>query len=145
MVTFRIEALKKALADLDIEFLMTVLDTMPIEFTIIDDNDNVRFWNKHGIRVFKRGPAVIGRNVRMCHPQNTLDYVEKVLKYLKSGEHKHLDFWIDKQVGNETRKLFIRYSAIRDDDGNYLGTLETTIDITQFQGITGERRVSDID
>ncbi len=141
----RIEALRKALEDLEIEFLMVAMDTMPIEFTIIDGDDNVRFWNKHGIRVFKRGPAVIGRNVRMCHPQSTLDSVEKVLKYLKSGERDHLDFWIDKQVGDDTRKLFIRYAAIRDDKGNYLGTLETTIDITQFQGITGERRVSDIE
>lgn len=141
----RIEALKHALDALDTEFLMIAMDTMPIEFTIIDGDDNVRFWNKHGIRVFKRGPAVIGRNVRMCHPQNTLASVEKVLKYLKSGENDYLDFWIDKKVGDETIKLFIRYAAIRDDQGNYLGTLETTIDITQFQGITGERRVSDIE
>ncbi len=141
----RVKALDDAFQSLDPEFLMTALDTMPVEFTLIDAEDHVRFWNKHGVRVFKRGPAIIGRDVRLCHPQKSISAVEHVLQSLKSGEKDHVDFWIDKYVDDELRKLLIRYSAIRDDEGNYLGTVEITLNITPFQKLTGEHRISDLD
>lgn len=140
-----IQPLLDALSGLPTEFLATVLDTLPIEFSIIDVDDHVLYWNKHGIRIFKRGPAVIGRNVRMCHPKVSLHQVEKVLEYLKSGEKDHVDFWIDMPEGDTSRKLLIRYFAVRDKEGKYLGTLETTINLTPLQAITGENRLGDLE
>lgn len=139
----RIEPLLKALENMSTDFLSVMLDTMPIEFSVIDADDNVMFWNQHGVRIFKRGPAVIGRNVRMCHPSGSIDKVEKVLKTLKSGEKDHVDFWLDLPDDGKPRKLLIRYFAIRSDDGDYLGTLEATINLTPLQAIEGENRLGD--
>ena len=100
---------------------------------------------QHGTRIFKRGPAVIGRNVTMCHPKDSLDKVERVIELLKSGERDHVDFWIDLPDEDKPRKLLIRYFAIRDENEKYLGILETTINLTPLQVITGENRLGDLE
>ncbi len=139
------ESLLKSLESMPAEFLVYALDALPVEFTIIDAEDNVRFWNRHGVRVFKRGPGVIGRNVRMCHPKHSVDRVEKVIDLLRSGKEDHVDFWIDLPEGDRPRKLLIRYFAIRDDNGKYLGVLEASLNLTPLQKITGERRLDDLE
>ena len=141
----KIEPLVKALEKMSADFLTSMLDTLPVEFSVLDADDNVLYWNKHGIRVFKRGPAVIGRNARMCHPKTSLDKMDKVLEHLKSGKRDRIDFWLDLPEDGKPRKLMIQYRAIRDEDGNYLGTLETTINLTEYQGITGESRLGDFE
>ncbi len=139
----KIEPLLNALKKMDIDLLSSALDTMPIEFSIIDADDQVLFWNQHGFRIFKRGPGVIGRNVRLCHPSDSLDKVEQVIDALRSGRKDHVDFWLDLPDGDKPRKLLIRYFAIRNDDGEYLGVLETTINLTPLQKISGENRLGD--
>jgi len=141
----KIEPLVKALERMTPDFLSSLLDVLPVDFSVIDANDNVLYWNRHGIRIFKRGPAVIGRNVRMCHPAQSLHKVEKVLEYLKSGEQDYIDFWLDMPVNGVSSKVMIRYLAIRDVDGSYLGTLEATINLTPLQNIKGENRLGDFE
>ncbi len=140
-----IETLMNALKAMDYDFLSAVFDTLPVEFSLIDANDNVLFWNYHGTRIFKRGPAVIGRNVRMCHPADSIDKVNQVLRVLKSGERDVIKFWLDLPDGDTPRKVFIRYHAIRAKSGEYLGTLETTMNLTPLQGIEGEKRLGDFE
>lgn len=140
-----IEPLLKALEEMPTDFLAVMLDAFPMEFSVLDAADNVLFWNQHGVRIFKRGPAVIGRNVKMCHPKDSLDKVEKVLEVLRSGKQDHVDFWVDLPEGDKPRKLLIRYFAIRSEEGKYLGTLETTINLTPLQRIQGENRLGDFE
>ncbi len=137
------EFLLDRLKGMNVDFLSTVLDFMPIEFSIIDADDKVLFWNRHGVRIFKRGPAVLGRNVKLCHPGDSIDKVEQVIDALRSGKKDHIDFWMNLPDGDEPRKLLIRYIAIRDDNDNYLGVLETTINLTPLQKFEGENRLGD--
>ncbi|MFW9848666.1 MAG: PAS domain-containing protein [Candidatus Thorarchaeota archaeon] len=141
----RIEPLMKALEKMSPTFLSAVHDVLPVDFSIIDANDNVLYWNRHGIRIFKRGPAVIGRNVRMCHPSQSIHKVAKVLEYLKSGERDEIDFWLNLPEDGKPRKVLIRYKAIRDEEGTYLGTLEATINLTPLQGYEGENKLGDFE
>lgn len=134
-----------ALKKMDDEFLAAMLDAFPMEFSIIDADDKVRFWNQHETRIFRRGYGVLGKDVRNCHPKKSLDKVLEVIESLRSGEKDHVDFWIDLPAEGEPRKLLIRYFAIRDDDGKYLGTLEATINLTPLQEITGENRLGDFE
>ncbi len=143
--TMRIEPLLKALEAMTPDFLSMVHDVLPVDFSVIDADDNVLYWNRHGVRIFKRGPAVIGRNVRMCHPPASIHNVEKVLQYLKSGERDQIDFWLDMQVDGVLSKVLIRYRAIRSEEGEYLGTLEATINLTPLQAIEGEKRLGDLE
>ncbi len=119
--------------------LEAIFDTLPVDLTFVDDSDIVRCYSKGDDRIFRRTPAVIGKKVQQCHPQKSLQKVEQVVSELKSGRKDVAEFWIDLKG----RKIYIRYFAVRDKQGKYLGTLEVTQDITDLQKIQGEKRLSD--
>ena len=125
------------------EILDSLLETMPLEFSVLDANDKVLAWNKHETRVFKRPVGVVGRDVRNCHPKKSLDKVEKILNEMKEGKRDKARFWIDLEKNNEKRKILIEYYALRDKNGKYLGCLEATQDITEIQTLKGEKRLLD--
>lgn len=72
--------------------------------------------------------AVIGRKVQQCHPQKSVHIVNRVLESFKSGKKDVAEFWVQK--GN--RLVYIRYFAVRNKEGKYLGTVEVTQDITEI-------------
>ncbi|MGB9810185.1 MULTISPECIES: DUF438 domain-containing protein [Dictyoglomus] len=119
--------------------LKAVLNTLPVDITFVDKNDEVKYFNETKDRIFVRTRAVIGRKVQQCHPQKSVHIVEKILDEFKKGTKDHADFWINVNG----RLIYIRYFAVRDEDGNYLGTLEVTQDITEIKKIEGERRLLD--
>lgn len=123
------------------ETLEAIFDTLPVDLTFVDEADTVRYYSRGDKRIFKRTPAVIGRKVRDCHPQKSLHKVEQVISELKAGRRNVAEFWIDLKG----RKIYIRYFAVRDKTGKYIGTLEVTQDITDLQKITGEKRLLDME
>ena len=125
------------------DVLEAVLETLPLEFSVVDENDKVLAWNKHETRIFKRPKGVIGKDVHNCHPKKSVDKVEQILKEMKEGKRENATFWIDLPIGenNSIRKVMIQYFAIRDNGGNYLGCLEASQDITDIQKIEGQKRL----
>ena len=123
--------------NLNQEQLAEILETIPVDISFVDENDTVRFWNKHEARTFKRPTAALGKTVQKCHPPHSVDKVNTVLSDLKSGKRDFVEFWIDLRG----RKIYIRYFAVRDKDGKYLGTLEVGQDITEIKKIKGEKRL----
>jgi len=121
------------------EKLEAILDALPVEVSFVDEDDTVRYYSKGDKRIFRRTPAVIGKKVQNCHPKESVHKVEQVISDLKSGKSDVAEFWIDLQG----RKIYIRYFAVRDKAGKYLGVLEVTQDITDIQKITGEKRLLD--
>ena len=117
------------------EQLAGILEALPVEISFVDENDSVRFWNKHETRIFKRPVSVVGKSVQNCHPKHSVDKVNQLLSDFKSGKKDSAEFWIDLKG----RKVYIRYFAVRDKTGKYLGTLEVTQDITDIKKIEGER------
>jgi PAS domain S-box-containing protein len=116
-----------------------ILNVLPVDVTFVDKGDTVRYFNKAGKRIFVRTKAVIGRKVQQCHPQKSVHVVNKILESFKAGKKDAAEFWI--QIGN--RLIQIRYFAVRDKDGKYLGTIEVTQDITDIKKIEGEKRLLD--
>jgi len=123
--------------------LEAILETLPVEFSVLDANDEVLAWNKHETRIFKRPEGVVGRNVRKCHPEKSLAKVEQILNEMKTKKRDKATFWIDLPLGDkgEKHKILIRYLALRDKNGEYLGCLEASQDITDIQKMTGEKRL----
>lgn len=114
-----------------------MLRFLPVDLTYVDENDRVLFYNRGDERVFPRSPAVIGREVRFCHPPKSVGTVLKILEEFKSGTKNEAEFWIDYRG----KKIHIRYFAIRDQEKNYRGVIEVSQDITQIQTLTGEQRL----
>lgn len=123
--------------NLNKEQLARILETLPVEVSFVDENDSVRFWNKHETRIFRRPISVVGKSVQNCHPKHSVDKVNQLLSDFKRGKRDSAEFWIDLRG----RKVYIRYFAVRDKTGRYLGTLEVTQDITDIKKIEGERRL----
>lgn len=125
------------------DVLEAVLETLPVEFSVLDRDDNVLAWNKHKTRIFRRPEGVVGRNVRKCHPQKSLAKVEQILNEMKAGEREKATFWIDLPLGkdNKKHKILIQYFALKDKKGRYVGCLEASQDISDIQKIEGERRL----
>jgi uncharacterized protein len=129
---------------LDEKHLQAILETIPIEFSVLDQDDKVLAWNKHKSRVFKRPEAVVGRDVRNCHPKNSLSKVEQILSEMKQGSREKARFWIDLKLDDgNLHKIMIEYYALRDKDGSYLGCLEASQDITDIQSLQGQKRLLD--
>ena len=116
-----------------------ILETLPLDISFVDENDKVKYWNHHDDRDFKRQLSAIGKSVQQCHSPDSVEIVNKVITALKSGRKDFEEFWID----SKDRKLHIRYFAVRDKDGKYLGTLEVGQDITDIKNIKGEKRQLD--
>lgn len=127
------------------EILGSVLETLPVEFSVLDANDKVLAWNKHNSRIFKRPEGVVGKDVRNCHPKKSVDKVETILRQMKDGSRDKASFWIDLPIGpqGEKQKVLIEYFALRSEDGTYLGCLEASQNISTIQVLAGERRLLD--
>jgi len=121
------------------ETIEAMLDALPVEISFVDMNDEVKYFNKNGDRIFPRPRGIIGRKVQQCHPKKSVHIVNKILEDFKNKKRKVAEFWIDLKE----RKIYIRYFPVWDKEGNYLGCLEVSQDITEVQKITGERRLLD--
>ncbi|TET43183.1 MAG: DUF438 domain-containing protein, partial [Dehalococcoidia bacterium] len=119
------------------EELEAVLNTLPIDITFVDEEDIVRYFSQPKERLFPRAKAVIGRKLQQCHPQKSIHLVNQILNDFKSGKRDFVEFWIDAKG----RKVYIRYFAVRDSAGRYLGCVEASQDITDIQKLEGEKRL----
>jgi len=99
----------------------------------------VKFFSENPERIFVRTRAIVGRKVQNCHPPKSVSIVNKILEDFKEGKRNEADFRL--KLGD--KYIYIRYIAIRDSDGKYIGTLEVSQDIAPIQKITGEKRIYD--
>jgi DUF438 domain-containing protein len=138
-VTARKGILQFETGTLSKEELEALLDSLPIDITFVDKEDAVKYFSNAKKRVFVRTKAIIGRKVQQCHPQKSIHIVNKIVESFKRGKKDVAEFWIPMN----NRLIYIRYFAVRDKNGKYLGTMEVTQDITAIQKIEGEKRLLD--
>jgi len=122
---------------LSLEHLKAMFAVMPVDMTLVGADDRVKFFSEGRTRVFARPLTIIGRLVQHCHPPGSVDVVERILSDFRSGRQEVAEFWID----FKGRFAHIRYFALRDEKGTYLGTLEVTQDLTRERALQGERRL----
>lgn len=117
--------------------LEAIFRTLPIDLTFVDKADKVKFFSLGPDRIFVRNRAILGRDVRMCHPPSSVHIVEQILNDFRKGTQNSASFWINMHG----KFIYIDYYAIRDKEGNYLGTLEFTQDLTRLRELEGEQRL----
>lgn len=131
------EAIELPTGNLSLQQLTAIFSTLPVDLTFVDANDRVAFFSEGPNRVFARSRAVIGRKVQHCHPPRSVAVVDQILDDFRSGRQSVAEFWIH----FTGRFVHIRYFAVRDEQGAYLGTLEVTQDVGSIRALEGERRL----
>lgn len=121
------------------EQVLLAFNHLPADITYVDEHDQVRFFNQPKDRFFPRSPAIIGRNVKNCHPPESVHIVEKIVNEFKNGNRNEADF----RIKMKGRYILIRYVAVRDPDNTYRGVLEISQDITDIVPLSGEKRLLD--
>lgn len=124
---------------LDAGMLELIFGNLPVDITYVDENDEVRFFSDPPHRIFPRTPAIIGRKVQNCHPQESVHMVERILEAFKSGEQEEASF----RIKLKGQYVLIRYIALRDTEGAYRGVLEVSQEISGIQALVGEKRLLD--
>ncbi len=119
----------------DAHELEAVLNALPYDITYVNADDRVQYFSEGKHRVFPRTRTIIGRLVEDCHPPKSLDRVLAVVDSFKSGERDEEHFWIQK----DGLFILIRYYAVRDDEGKYLGVVEVTEEISGLRGLEGTK------
>jgi len=122
---------------LSVKQLEMIMNHLPVDLTFIDQDDVVRFFSHGKDRIFARTKAVIGRTVQNCHPPQSVHVVNELLADFKAGKKDVEDFWIP----FKDRFVYIRYFAVRDESGQYMGTLEFTQNVSEIRALEGQKRI----
>jgi DUF438 domain-containing protein len=134
-------ALMLPTGNVSLEQLAAVFSTLPLDLTFVDANDRVAFFTEGPDRIFPRSKAIIGRKVQHCHPPRSVETVDRILNDFRSGRQNVAEFWIN----FHDKFVHVRYFAVRNSDGGYLGTVELTQDLTPLRALQGERRLLEYD
>lgn len=119
------------------EEIMAILNTLPVDITFVDKDDKVKYFSQSAERIFQRNRAILNRDVRHCHPPASAHIVDKIIDDFKSGRQSRAPFWIN--MGPKI--IHIEYFALRNDKGEYLGTLEVSHNVTPYRELEGEQRI----
>lgn len=120
-----------------VEELLAILNHLPIDMTFVDKDDKVKYFSQGMERIFQRNRAILNRDVRLCHPPASAHIVDKIIDDFKSGKENRAPFWIN--MGG--KMIHIEYFALRNEKGEYLGTLEVSHNIQGYRDLEGEQRI----
>jgi DUF438 domain-containing protein len=121
------------------EQIKFMLNHLPVDITFVDEQNKVRYFSSPKKRIFPRSKSIIGREVKNCHPPESVHVVEEIVEAFRKGEQKQADFWID--MNHE--KIYIQYFAVHDEKGRYKGVIEVSQEISRIQSLKGEKRLLD--
>lgn len=120
---------------LTLEQINLIFRHLPVDISYVDENEIVKFYTDTPHRVFPRSKGIIGREVKNCHPPKSVHLVEEIIEKFRSGEKDTIDFWINKP----DLFIYIKYVAVRDEDGTFRGVLEMMQDCTHIRQVEGSR------
>ena len=121
------------------EQIRLIFNHLPVDITYVDENNKVKFYSTPEKRIFRRTNSIIGRDVKNCHPHESVHVVEEIVDAFRKGEKDKASFWI-KMKGEF---ILIQYFAVRDEQGIYRGVVEVSQEVTEIRNLEGEQRLLD--
>lgn len=109
---------------LTISQLTAMLNTIPLEISFVDADNINRYFNE-GPKVFKRPQMAIDREVFSCHPPKIEPMVRAIISDFCNGKRSQVPVWMEKNG----RTMLVTYMAVRDSEGQYVGTMEIVQDM----------------
>ena len=120
------------------EQIKAIFDLLPFQMVFIDADDKIQWWNESKARLMEAPKDRLGKDLRHCHKPESLPRLEKMLSDFKSGNADEAEFWVTvEEIG---LKALNRFFAIRDPEGNYLGTMEYLLNFGYIEQIAEEKK-----
>ena len=138
-ITMNKDVVNLGTGSLSLEQIVLIFNHLPVDITYVDENDKVRYFSTPEKRIFPRTAAIIGREVKNCHPPESVHVVERIVQSFKNEEKDKAEFWI--RMKGEL--ILIRYFAVRDEMNNYKGVIEVSQEISDIKSLEGEKRLLD--
>lgn len=130
--------LKLGTGSLSHKELDLILNKLPLEITFVDKDHIVKYYdNGPEEKLLARTPSAIGRDMLNCHPPRVHETVKQLVHDLETGVKDSQQAWYKRDDGVF---VFIDYIAIRDEEGSFLGILETVQDISKFTKLDSDNR-----
>lgn len=111
---------------LTVDQLTAMLNTLPTDLTFADSDDIIRYFSEGKHQVFTRTRTIIGRDLYLCHPPQLVPVIRKLIDDFRNGRKDQEIVPVRK--GSQLN--LIRYYAVRDEQGAFIGTLEVTEEIS---------------
>lgn len=131
------DVLDVAQGKLTLDQINLIFKHLQVDLSYVDENEIVKFYSDTKHRVFPRSAGVIGREVQNCHPRESVDMVEEIIRAFREGEQDEAEFWLE----INGKFIYIIYNAVRDAEGNFRGVLEMMQDVTKIRSLTGTQRL----
>lgn len=131
------EELKVSEGSLTLDQINLIFKNMPVDLSYVDENEIMKFYTDTAHRVFPRSKGVIGRDVKNCHPRESVATVERIINAFRNKEQNQAEFWIQMKG----KFIYILYTAIYDESGNFKGILEMMQDATHIRSLEGNKRI----
>ena len=128
--------IKLSTGSLTIEELEAIFTNLPAEVSFVDKNDIVKFFSSKPNRLFLRGKGALGKDLRLCHPPRFLTLMQQIIQDFKSGKEDRALFW---RCSHKNTFISIEYIALRNENKEYLGTLEVVQNISELRTLEGDR------
>ena len=109
-----------------------MLESLPLDITIIDKNDKVIAWTSKDRRLFKIKDEVMGTDIRECHSERSIDVLENLLSEMKKGRLDSTRSVRDIEKDGKKRRFMTQYVALRDENGEYMGCMEVDMDLSDI-------------
>lgn len=125
---------------LNLEQLNAILDMLPFALTFIDEQDKVAYFGG-GAQIYPHSKNALGNSVFSCHTAKSRPLIHRIFAQFHSGEiDKYEVHFTPRKMG---RCLYLRYYAVHDQEGKYLGCLEVAQDVTEIRQWDEEKRTID--
>jgi hypothetical protein len=120
------------------EQITGMFDALPFQMVFVDKNDRLRYWNNSKARLTEPPVESLGKDIRECHRKKSLPRLEQILADFKSGKKDEAEFWVTAE--GMGLKALNRFFAIRNSEGEYLGTMEYLLNFTYLEAIADEKK-----
>lgn len=115
---------------LTVDQLNYFLNSMPLELTYADSNNQFLYYNymkEAEDMLASRTPGQAGSPLAQCHPENTFTSVAWVIQQLRTGKQDRVTVHVP--THGPDKFVVHNYQAMHDDEGNYVGINEYIQDI----------------
>ena len=113
---------------LTIEQINLMMRHLPLEVTFVDESGAVAYYSAQPQGMFPRQEDVLGSSVVACHSPQNQAAIRVLLDDFRSGKQDMAEQWVTR----DGRTYYIWYLPMRDEQGEYRGTLEAALDVTHF-------------